>query len=126
MQIAPEAVATFLQRQKNDAETYAKDLASTMAELNGLSEAEAQCLVTTEGERAIRSLSHQLASWKAFMRGDADLVVRAADKGSSCKCSAALDMHHFCSAPADGISVLMHAICRRTARRRLHQVTAAG
>ena len=75
MQIAPEAVATFLQRQKNDAETYAKDLAYTMAELNGLSEAEAQCLVTTEGERAIRSLSHQLASWRAFMRGDANLVL---------------------------------------------------
>ena len=82
MQIAPEAVATFLQRQKNAAETYANDLASTLAELNGLSEAEALCLVTTEGERAIRSLSHQLASWRAFMRGDADLAVRPADRGS--------------------------------------------
>ncbi|KAK9842231.1 hypothetical protein WJX81_001704 [Elliptochloris bilobata] len=74
MQIAPEAAATFLQRQKTDAETYAKDLASTLAELNGLSEAEAMCLLSTEGERAVKSLSHQLASWRAFMRGDADLT----------------------------------------------------
>ena len=85
MQVAPELAATFLTRAKNDAESYAKNLASTLAELNSLSEAEAMCLLATEGERAVKSLSHQLASWRAFMRGelkDADLLVRSAQGAS--------------------------------------------
>ena len=75
MQVAPEAAATFLQRQKNEAETHVQNLAATLTELHGLNEAEAMCLLATEGERAVKALSHQLASWRAFMRGDADLLV---------------------------------------------------
>ena len=74
-----ETAVQFLKQRKAALNDHMDSVQNAIDDLTGvhkLTDAEADCLVQSAGDQAIRLLKSQLAAWESLLRNDKDLAVR--------------------------------------------------